>query len=56
MLDLRDNPGGILSQAISVSDVFIEEGTILTIKGRLDKHNNVCLLYTSDAADDVSTV
>jgi len=41
ILDLRDNPGGILSQAISVSDLFIEEGTILTIKGRLDKHNNV---------------
>ncbi len=41
VLDLRDNPGGILSQAISVSDLFIDHGTILTIKGRLDKHNNV---------------
>ncbi len=41
VLDLRDNPGGILSQAISVSDLFIDQGTILTIKGRLDKHNNV---------------
>jgi carboxyl-terminal processing protease len=41
VLDLRDNPGGILSQAISVSDLFIEEGIILTIKGRLEKHNNV---------------
>ena len=38
ILDLRDNPGGILNQAIRVSDLFIEEGTILTIKGRLDKH------------------
>ena len=41
VLDLRDNPGGILTQAISVSDLFIDSGTILTIKGRLDKHNNV---------------
>jgi carboxyl-terminal processing protease len=38
ILDLRDNPGGILNQAISISDLFIEEGTILTIKGRLEKH------------------
>ena len=41
VLDLRDNPGGILSQAISVSDLFLDQGTILTIKGRHDKHNNV---------------
>jgi len=47
VLDLRDNPGGILSQAISISDLFIEEGTILTIKGRLDKHNNVFKAHTS---------
>jgi carboxyl-terminal processing protease len=38
ILDLRDNPGGVLNQAISVSDLFIEEGTLLTIKGRLDKN------------------
>ena len=48
VLDLRDNPGGILSQAISISDLFIEEGTILTIKGRLDKHNNVFKAHPSD--------
>jgi len=48
VLDLRDNPGGILSQAISVSDLFIEDGIILTIKGRLDKHNNVFKAHPSD--------
>jgi carboxyl-terminal processing protease len=47
VLDLRDNPGGILSQAISISDLFIEEGTILTIKGRLDKHNKVFKAHAS---------
>ena len=41
ILDLRDNPGGILNQAISVSDLFIDEGTILTIKGRLEKHSRI---------------
>lgn len=48
VLDLRDNPGGILSQAISVSDLFIEDGIILTIKGRLDKHNNVFKAHPSN--------
>lgn len=39
VLDLRDNPGGILNQAIAVSDLFIDKGTILTIKGRQGKHS-----------------
>ncbi len=34
ILDLRDNPGGLLDQAISVSDVFLESGEIVSIKGR----------------------
>lgn len=34
VLDLRDNPGGLLSQSIQVSDLFLEEGIILSIKGR----------------------
>ena len=38
VLDLRDNPGGILNQAIGVSDLFLEDGTILSIKGRQKKH------------------
>jgi carboxyl-terminal processing protease len=38
VLDLRDNPGGVLNQAIDVSDVFIDEGIIMTSKGRLKRH------------------
>jgi len=38
ILDLRDNPGGLLSQAIKVSDLFINEGLIVSISGRNDKH------------------
>jgi carboxyl-terminal processing protease len=34
VLDLRDNPGGLLSQAIEVSDIFLKEGQILSMKGR----------------------
>lgn len=38
ILDLRDNPGGLLDQAIQISDLFLEGGTIVSIKGRLERH------------------
>ena len=41
ILDLRDNPGGLLNQAIKVSDLFIEKGTILSIKGRKEKNTQI---------------
>ena len=34
VLDLRNNPGGLLNQAISVSDAFLEEGEIVSTRGR----------------------
>ena len=33
IMDLRGNPGGLLDQAIQVSDVFVEDGTIVTTVG-----------------------
>ncbi|WP_289018990.1 S41 family peptidase [Desulfobacter postgatei] len=41
IIDLRDNPGGLLDQAIRISDLFINEGTIVSIKGRIEKNNQV---------------
>lgn len=38
VLDLRNNPGGLLNQAIKVSDAFLDKGkTIVSIKGRKSK-------------------
>jgi len=34
VLDLRDNPGGLLSAAIETCDLFIDSGTIVTTRGR----------------------
>lgn len=34
ILDLRDNPGGLLTQAVEVSDAFMKSGVIVSIKGR----------------------
>ena len=41
ILDLRNNPGGLLNQSIEVSDLFLEKGTILSIKGRQEKNTKV---------------
>jgi carboxyl-terminal processing protease len=34
VLDLRDNPGGVLEAAVAVADAFLEGGVIVTAKGR----------------------
>ena len=34
ILDLRNNPGGLLSQAISITDFFLNDGEIVSTKGR----------------------
>ncbi len=34
ILDLRNNPGGLLTQAINVADFFLDDGEILSTKGR----------------------
>jgi carboxyl-terminal processing protease len=43
VLDLRNNPGGLLSQAIRVSDAFLDKGEIVSTRGRDpqdgDRHN-----------------
>lgn len=39
ILDLRNNPGGLLSQAVKVSDVFLDSGLIVSTKGRDPSQN-----------------
>jgi len=39
ILDLRNNPGGLLDQAIKVSDLFLDEGLIVSTKGRNSSQN-----------------
>ncbi len=56
ILDLRDNPGGILSQAIEVSDLFLEEGELLSIKGRLKKHTKIFYAHKNDTSREYPIV
>ena len=39
ILDIRNNPGGLLSQAIKISDFFLNDGEIVSTKGRKGKDN-----------------
>ena len=39
VLDLRNNPGGLLSQAIDVSELFLDSGVIVSTKGRQNSHS-----------------
>ncbi len=39
ILDLRNNPGGLLSQAVKITDFFLENGEIVSTKGRKNSEN-----------------
>jgi len=41
IMDLRNNPGGLLNQAVAVSDAFLDQGIIVSIKGRQGSHTEV---------------
>jgi len=47
VIDLRGNPGGLLSEAVRVADLFISEGRILTTQGR-----HPASIHTYDARED----
>ena len=48
VLDLRNNPGGLLDQAIAVSDLFLEQGEIVSTRSRNEEDN---IKYSAKAGD-----
>ncbi|MFO0807045.1 MAG: S41 family peptidase [Gemmataceae bacterium] len=64
VLDLRNNPGGLLDQAVNISDMFIDDGLIVTIRprvgqempyygqheGSFEKFPMVCLINNGSAS------
>ncbi|MCK4838969.1 MAG: S41 family peptidase [Desulfobulbaceae bacterium] len=39
IIDLRNNPGGLLAQSVKISDIFIDEGILVSTKGRIKEQN-----------------
>ena len=48
VLDLRNNPGGLLAESVSVSDLFLEQGEIVSIRGR---EKNDVQVYSAKKGD-----
>lgn len=53
ILDLRNNPGGLLDQAVGLVDIFVDDGVIVSQKGR-DKSENI--EFNAHAKDTNSTI
>ena len=51
ILDLRNNPGGLLSQAIRISDFFLENGEIVSTKSRKISENRKWFAKKGDITD-----
>ncbi len=51
ILDLRNNPGGLLSQAIKISDFFLNEGEIVSTKSRNKSENKKFFAKKGDVID-----
>ncbi len=49
VLDMRNNPGGILNEAVSVSDIFLDKGSIVSIQGR---ENSIRRRYSAKQSKD----
>ncbi|MBU1406207.1 MAG: S41 family peptidase [Proteobacteria bacterium] len=46
VVDLRNNPGGLLDQSVKIADIFIDEGVIVSTKGRIKEQNS--MFYARD--------
>lgn len=56
IVDLRNNPGGLLDQAIDISDKFIERGVIVSVRGRDEQHSNNYFATTFREVMDIDVV
>ena len=56
ILDLRNNPGGLLSQAIKISDFFLDNGEIVSTKSRKRSENRKWFAKKGDLVDGETLV
>jgi len=56
VLDLRNNPGGVLQASVDVVDALIDKGTIVSTKGRLENNDQLFSATTGDASGGLPLV
>ena len=56
ILDLRNNPGGLLSQAIKISDFFLDKGEIVSTKSRKPSENRKWFANQGDLTNGKSII
>ena len=56
VIDLRNNPGGLLDQAIAVSDDFLERGAVVLTKGRNNEETQRAQAHPGDVTDGKKVV
>ena len=56
VIDLRNNPGGLLDQAVSVSDAFLERGEVVSTRGRAEGNAQRFQAHSGDLADGLPIV
>ena len=56
VLDLRNNPGGLLDQAVNVTDIFLERGEIVSTRGRFERDGSRYNAVKNDLTDGLPLV
>ena len=56
VLDLRNNPGGLLTQSVELSDAFLDDGVVVSVRGREDNDEFVYHARDGDYAHGVPMV
>ncbi len=56
VLDLRNNPGGLLDQAVQIADLFLRDGPVITTRGRHPAANSAFAADSYEVARDVPMV
>ncbi|MBX2833457.1 MAG: S41 family peptidase [Micavibrio sp.] len=56
VLDLRNNPGGLLDQGIEVADIFLDKGEIVSTRGRHESDTQRANASSGDLANDLPVV
>ncbi len=56
VLDLRNNPGGVLGSAVGIADLFLSEGKIVYTKGRTSNSDLEYFATSQDIIDDIPMI